>query len=418
MSSFILGVVKSDAFQMKRAEATPTTRSATVETANDRARRRRECTSSPESTFPAARSSAAWARRWRCRSSTRWCRPGAAPRGRRGRRQARGWSASRRCTALAGCNNWGASQAPVRARDDRPRLHARAGQPAQHARAVPRPHDDRQQHRRAQRRGVRAAGDRRRSLPLERGVPHAVASEADAGLRPLRRHVARSALRASASGQDTPMPSMQFCIENLDQAGGCTYNYSCAYTDTISWASPNEPLPMIRDPRVAFDMLFGVGQHAGRARRAPRDAQQHPRLDRRRGRARPPRSSAPAIAQRLDQLPRQRARDRAPHPGGRGAQPQRRGARAARRAGRRARFVRRAHEADVRPPGAGAADRHDAHHLVQDRPRRAEPRLPGERIEPAVPPGLAPRQPRGADHGVQQDLQVPRRPARRTSSTS
>ena len=55
------------------------------------------------------------------------------------------------------------------------------------------------------------------------------------------------------------MPSMQFCIESLDQAGGCTYNYSCAYTDSISWASPNEPLPMIRDPRVAFDMLFGSG---------------------------------------------------------------------------------------------------------------------------------------------------------------
>ena len=52
---------------------------------------------------------------------------------------------------------------------------------------------------------------------------------------------------------------MQFCIENLDQAGGCTYNYSCAYTDSISWASPNQPLPMIRDPRVAFDMLFGAG---------------------------------------------------------------------------------------------------------------------------------------------------------------
>ena len=60
-------------------------------------------------------------------------------------------------------------------------------------------------------------------------------------------------------GQATPMPSMQLCIENLDQAGGCTYNYSCAYTDSISWASPNEPLPMIRDPRVAFEMLFGAG---------------------------------------------------------------------------------------------------------------------------------------------------------------
>jgi hypothetical protein len=64
---------------------------------------------------------------------------------------------------------------------------------------------------------------------------------------------------AKRFGQTTPLPSMQFCIENLDQAGGCTYNYSCAYTDSISWASPNEPLPMIRDPRVAFDMLFGSG---------------------------------------------------------------------------------------------------------------------------------------------------------------
>src|SRR5262245_8390455 len=66
-------------------------------------------------------------------------------------------------------------------------------------------------------------------------------------------------LYAQKFGQDTPLPSMQFCIENLDQAGGCTYNYSCAYTDSISWASPNQPLPMIRDPRVAFDMLFGAG---------------------------------------------------------------------------------------------------------------------------------------------------------------
>ena len=73
---------------------------------------------------------------------------------------------------------------------------------------------------------------------------------------------------AKKFGQSTPLPSMQFCIENLDQAGGCTYNYSCAYTDSISWASPNEPLPMIRDPRVAFDMLFGTGgSQADRAER-------------------------------------------------------------------------------------------------------------------------------------------------------
>ena len=51
---------------------------------------------------------------------------------------------------------------------------------------------------------------------------------------------------------------MQLCIENVDQAGGCGYGYSCVYTDTISWASPTRPLPMMRDPRVVFDTLFGV----------------------------------------------------------------------------------------------------------------------------------------------------------------
>ena len=133
-----------------------------------------------------------------------------------------------------------------------------ADQP-QPARAVSRLPDDRQQHRRPQRRGVHVAGNRRRSLPFERRVPDAGASEADEGLeraRPARRSISSTRRRF---GQDTPIPSMQLCIESVDQAGGCSYGYSCVYTDTISWASPNEPLPMIRDPRYAFDQLFGVG---------------------------------------------------------------------------------------------------------------------------------------------------------------
>src|SRR5262249_13248591 len=66
-------------------------------------------------------------------------------------------------------------------------------------------------------------------------------------------------LYAQKYGQDTPIPSMQLCIENVDQAGGCSYGYSCTYTDSISWASPKQPLPMTRDPRMVFDQLFGVG---------------------------------------------------------------------------------------------------------------------------------------------------------------
>ncbi len=66
-------------------------------------------------------------------------------------------------------------------------------------------------------------------------------------------------IHAQRFGKDTALPSLQLCIESMDAAGGCDYNYSCAYTDSISWASPDEPLPMIRNPRVAFDLLFGSG---------------------------------------------------------------------------------------------------------------------------------------------------------------
>ncbi|MBI3789251.1 MAG: DUF1552 domain-containing protein [Gemmatimonadetes bacterium] len=66
-------------------------------------------------------------------------------------------------------------------------------------------------------------------------------------------------LYARRFGQTTPIPSMQLCIENVDQAGGCAYGYACVYTDSISWDSPTQPLPVIRDPRVAFEKLFGVG---------------------------------------------------------------------------------------------------------------------------------------------------------------
>jgi hypothetical protein len=60
-------------------------------------------------------------------------------------------------------------------------------------------------------------------------------------------------------GQDTPIPSLQLSIEPVDQSGGCAYGYACVYTDTISWAAPDQPLPMVRDPRMVFELLFGSG---------------------------------------------------------------------------------------------------------------------------------------------------------------
>ena len=66
-------------------------------------------------------------------------------------------------------------------------------------------------------------------------------------------------LYAQRFGQDTPLPSIQLCMEMVDASGACDYGYACVYADTISWASPTQPLPMTIDPRMAFENLFGEG---------------------------------------------------------------------------------------------------------------------------------------------------------------
>lgn len=65
---------------------------------------------------------------------------------------------------------------------------------------------------------------------------------------------------AQKFGQDTPLPSIQLCIENPGSlSAACGFGYSCVYCDTISWSSATNPLPMERDPRVVFERLFGAG---------------------------------------------------------------------------------------------------------------------------------------------------------------
>lgn len=78
---------------------------------------------------------------------------------------------------------------------------------------------------------------------------------------------------AQRHGQDTALPSIQLCIENVGSiSGSCGYGYSCVYSTAISWASATMPLPSERDPRVLFERLFGHGATAAeRVARRRRD---------------------------------------------------------------------------------------------------------------------------------------------------
>jgi hypothetical protein len=74
-------------------------------------------------------------------------------------------------------------------------------------------------------------------------------------------------------GQETPFPSLEFATEDFSgYVGGCVPGYSCAYMNTISWASETQGLPMEIDPRAAFERMFGrAGTPADRQLRRSQD---------------------------------------------------------------------------------------------------------------------------------------------------
>lgn len=59
---------------------------------------------------------------------------------------------------------------------------------------------------------------------------------------------------------DTLLPSIELAIEDPgNNTGSCNYGYSCAYTNSIAWMSPTQPLPHQINPRKVFQRLFGDG---------------------------------------------------------------------------------------------------------------------------------------------------------------
>ena len=84
----------------------------------------------------------------------------------------------------------------------------------------------------------------------------------------VRAGVSLDQIYAQKFGQETPIPSMQLCIEAVDQAGGCSYGYSCVYTDTISWADKDRAAADDSRPAPRFRSVVRRRRHAGGARRS------------------------------------------------------------------------------------------------------------------------------------------------------
>ncbi|MDO8677258.1 MAG: DUF1552 domain-containing protein [Acidobacteriota bacterium] len=79
--------------------------------------------------------------------------------------------------------------------------------------------------------------------------------------------------------RDTQLGSLELSMDAPANAGACTGNLSCAYTHTISWQSPTQPLPMEYNPRAVFEKLFGDSGSTERSAREKRLRQHKSILD-------------------------------------------------------------------------------------------------------------------------------------------
>jgi hypothetical protein len=99
----------------------------------------------------------------------------------------------------------------------------------------------------------------------EPGGDHARGAVLLSGARPRRNAVSPylgitiDQLIANKYGQDTILSSLQLGVEDTGNFGNCNWGYSCAYTNSVSWSSPTQPLPTQVNPRVVFERLFGDG---------------------------------------------------------------------------------------------------------------------------------------------------------------
>ena len=91
--------------------------------------------------------------------------------------------------------------------------------------------------------------------------------------------VSMDQLLARQFGKETQVASLEMSMDAPNNAGACTGILSCAYTHTISWRSPTQPLPMEHNPRAVFERLFGDMGTSDRAAREARLRQHKSILD-------------------------------------------------------------------------------------------------------------------------------------------
>ncbi|MAV35911.1 MAG: hypothetical protein CMJ59_10665 [Planctomycetaceae bacterium] len=78
-------------------------------------------------------------------------------------------------------------------------------------------------------------------------------------------------IAAQHIGHHTRLTSLELGCEIGRSSGNCDTGYSCAYSNNLSWRTPNTPAPADINPRSVFDRLFFNVGTSGDEARAQRD---------------------------------------------------------------------------------------------------------------------------------------------------
>jgi hypothetical protein len=124
-------------------------------------------------------------------------------------------------------------------------------------------------------------------LPGEGGGDHARGAAAFlTGVHPVPTQGANMSMGISMDqvaaqhlASETQLASLELALDDNDLVGTCDVNFSCAYSNTISWRGPTTPLPMENKPRLVFERLFGDSDSSDPALRMKRMREDRSILD-------------------------------------------------------------------------------------------------------------------------------------------
>jgi hypothetical protein len=124
-------------------------------------------------------------------------------------------------------------------------------------------------------------------LPGEGGGDHARGAAAFlTGVHPvptqganMRMGISMDQVAAQHLASQTQLASLELALDDNDLVGTCDVNFSCAYSNTISWRSATTPLPMENKPRLVFERLFGDSDSTDPALRMKRMREDRSILD-------------------------------------------------------------------------------------------------------------------------------------------